>query len=106
MNSAQRILFIFFFIGNTLASWGQDTLLLFHPTAYNLEVIQKLVDEDLLSLEGYHLLGVYHPGEVYDYTKAEAYIDSHLAAPFSIRAIHGELGPGNIYGSSSFRQEF
>ena len=37
-------------------SRGQDTVLLFHPTAYNLELIQKLVEKDLFPLEGYHVL--------------------------------------------------
>lgn len=106
MNTAQRILCISILISNTLASWGQDTLVLFHPTAYNLEVIQNLVDEGLLSLEGYHLLGVYHPEEVYDYTKAEAYIESHRAAPYSLRVITGDLGPENIYRSNPATMQF
>ncbi|MCK5067334.1 MAG: gamma-glutamyl-gamma-aminobutyrate hydrolase family protein [Bacteroidales bacterium] len=110
MKTVRRFLFITFLISKALGSSGQDTLLLFHPTAYNLGVVQSLVDEGLLSLEGYHLLGIYHPGEVYDYTKAEVYLESHRAAPFSLRRIQGELGPENIYGSNpatlQFRQLF
>ena len=94
----------------TLSSRGQDTVLLFHPTAYNLEVIQKLVDEELFNLDGYHLLGVYHPGETYDYSKAEAYIDQHKNSPFSLREIKGELVPANIFrenpATGQFRELF
>ena len=89
---------------------GQDTLLLFHPTDYNLELVQKLMDEGVFLLEGYHLLGVYHPGESYDYSKAEAYIDEHSAKQFSLRKIIGQLGAENIFGenpaSIQFRELF
>jgi putative glutamine amidotransferase len=106
MKTVQRILCIYFLIISTVASRGQDTLLLFHPTAYNFQVIQNLVDEDLLSLDGYHLLGVYHPKEDYDYSRAEAYLEEHSAAPFSLRTIHGELGPAYIFGSNSATRQF
>ncbi len=76
---------------------GQDTLLLFHPTAYNLEVIQNLMDEDILSLEEYHILGVYHEYETYDYEKAEEYMRLHPTEHFSLLEVAGTLEPGNIF---------
>ena len=106
MKAVYRFLCLSFLLSNTLSSWGQDTLLLFHPTAYNIRVVQNLVDEGLLSLEGYHVLGVYHPGEVYDYTQAEAYLQSQQSAPFSLRAIKAELGPENLFGSNPATQHF
>jgi putative glutamine amidotransferase len=106
MKTVNRILCLTFLLSNTLASSGQDTLLLFHPTAYNFEVVQNLVDEGLLSLEGYHLLGVYHPKEMYDYTQAEAYLQSQQTAPFSLRAIQAELGPENLFGNNPATQQF
>lgn len=85
---------------------GQDTVLLFHPTAYNLEVIQNLVDQGLFRLEGYHVLGVYHSGENYDYLRSEAYIDSTGNALFSLKEITGELDPANIYGKNDATKDF
>ena len=94
----------------SLSARGQDTVLLFHPTAYNLEVIQKLVEDDLFPLDGYHVLGVYHPGESYDYSKTEAYIDQHRSTLFSLREVKGELGPENIFrenpATGQFRELF
>ncbi len=94
----------------SLYAVGQDTVLMFHPTAYNLEVVQKLVDEGLFSLDGYHLLGVYHKGERYDYSDAKAYIDLHSATHFSLREIKGELEPENIFrknpATGQFRELF
>ena len=90
----------------SLCSSGQDTLLLFHPTAYNLEVIQKLLDEELFQLEAYHVLGVYHPGETYDYSKAKAYIDQNKASHFSLREVKGELGPAYIFRENPASGQF
>lgn len=89
-----------------LSSRGQDTVLLFHPTAYNLEVIQKLVDGELFSLDAYHVLGVYHPGERYDYSEALAYIDLHPDSKFSLEEIKGELGPDNIFRANDASAQF
>jgi len=90
----------------TLYTNGQDTVLLFHPTSYNLEVIQKLVDEGLFSMDGYFLLGVYHQGEKYDYREAEAYIDQHKASQIGLREIKGELEPDNIFRENQATGEF
>lgn len=88
---------------------GQDTVLLFHPTAYNLEVVQNLLEEEVFLLDGYHVLGVYHPGETYDYSKAEAYIKKNYRkknALFSLREIQGELGPENIFMENPATEQF
>ena len=110
MNTVYRILCFGLLLSKTFSSWGQDTLLLFHPTAYNFQVVQNLVDEGLLSLEGYHVLGVYHPSEAYDYTQAEDYLQTQASGLFSLKAIQGVLGPDNVYASNpstpQFRQLF
>lgn len=93
-------------IALSLSGRGQDTLLLFHPTAYNLEVLQKLSEDELFQLEGYHVLGVYHSRENYDYSKAEAYISQNEGSPFSILEISGELGPENIFRENPASRQF
>jgi putative glutamine amidotransferase len=106
MKTPIRILCLGLILASSLVSRGQDTLLLFHPTAYNIQVVQNLKDGGLLMLEGYHVLGVYHPGEAYDYSEAEAYLQSMPAAPFSLRAIQAELGPDSLFGSNQASAQF
>jgi putative glutamine amidotransferase len=110
MKLRKSIAVLIFLFSITLYTSGQDTVLLFHPTAYNLEIFQKLADEGLCSMKGYHLLGVYHHGESYDYSEAQAYIEDHQASQISLREIQGELGPENIFRnnqlSSVFRELF
>mgnify|MGYP001828463767 FL=1 len=106
MKHIRSIFSLILLLSLNLSSKAQDTLLLFHPTAYNLEVFQKLLDEGLFTMDGYHLLGVYHPGESYDYSKALAYIDKEHCSHVSLRQIKGELGPENIYGEHQASDQF
>lgn len=110
MNLRKSITGLFLFLSITLYTHGQDTLLLFHPTSYNLEIIQTLVDDELFSLDGYFILGVYHQSERYDYSEAEAYIDQNKVTHFGLREIHGDLEPDNIFSKNqatgAFRELF
>lgn len=110
MRTKLRILCVSLLLSQTYFSRAQDTLLLFHPTAYNFQVIQNLANEGLLSLNAYHVLGVYHPKESYDYAKTEAYLDEQNSKHFSLRAIEADLGPENVYkengATSQFKQLF
>jgi len=90
----------------SISALGQDTILLFHPTAYNLEVIRKLEDEKLFPLDGYHVLGVYHAGENYDYSNSEAYIAQKGKSLFSLKEISEKLVPDNIFRENSSTRTF
>jgi putative glutamine amidotransferase len=90
----------------TFSSRGQDTVLLFHPTAYNLEVVQKLMDEGFFRLKGYHILGVFHSRERYDYSEAESYLNRHPEAPFSLREVADSLNSGNLFRENAATERF
>ncbi len=85
---------------------GQDTLLLFHPTASNIEVIRNLEKAKLLNLEGYHILGVYHSREAYDYEKARTALLEDPDSRFSFQAVKGELEQEVLFGSNNCTEEF
>lgn len=85
---------------------AQDTILLFHPTAYNLELFQLLADEGIFDLNGYHVLGVYHEKESYDYSQAEVYIAHHPASRMSLQVIKGALDPGNLFRENGCSGQF
>ena len=72
-----------------MITWAtaQDTLLLFHPTAYNLDVIETLVNEGMLDLEGYHVLGVYHIDECYQYDSSRVRIVRMNPPRYSLCAV-------------------
>jgi len=85
---------------------GQDTLLMFHPTAYNLEVISQLMDQDILDMDGMHLLGICHQQETYDYSQALQFLKEHPELPFSIRSFSCELDVGHLYALNDCSKPF
>ena len=85
---------------------AQDTLLLFHPTADNMEVIEKLVLERLFDLDGYHVVGVFHSGETYDYDQARRWLNENPDGPFTLREIRNPLEPGNLFGANECSEDF
>jgi len=91
-----------------MITWAtaQDTLLLFHPTAYNLDVIETLVNEGMLDLEGYHVLGVYHIDECYQYDSSRVRIVRMNPPRYSLCEITDSLGPGNLFGANGCSGEF
>jgi putative glutamine amidotransferase len=94
----------------TIRLQGQDTLLLFHPTSDNLAILENLVGKEMIDLEGYHVLGVYHVDEVYDFIRSSEWLLSHPDFPGSLREVKGALEPGVLFGinacSSTFRELF
>lgn len=85
---------------------AQDTLLIFHPTAYNLELMHRLSEEQILNLDGIHVLGVYHRKEVYDFNQARAYLRENPDLPYSLREISGKLDPGSLFGNNDCSADF
>jgi putative glutamine amidotransferase len=85
---------------------AQDTLLLFHPTADNLEVLENLARMDMLDLKGYHILGIYHAGEVYDYDLARDMIRDRNDDLFSLRELNGQLNPWELFGPNGCTEDF
>jgi len=92
----------FFLLQNS----AQDTLLLFHPTAYNLQVFQNLLDEGIFSPGDYHILGVYHEREAYDYEKTRDYLHTHPGNLFSLQLVSGDLQAENLFCKNSCTDQF
>jgi putative glutamine amidotransferase len=90
-------LVILFLVLRVITVPAQDTLLLFHPTVENLEVIRNLSEKGLLDLEGIHILGICHSGENYDYHKSLAYLDSIADDSYSLREISAGLQQDGLF---------
>ncbi len=80
--------------------------MLFHPTAGNLEVIQRLRDKQILDLEGIHILGVYHERETYDYSGADSFMDDHPGFTVSLLEIKDSLAPGHLFQENECSRVF
>ncbi|MEN8155338.1 MAG: gamma-glutamyl-gamma-aminobutyrate hydrolase family protein [Bacteroidota bacterium] len=92
----------------SVTAWtsAQDTLLLFNPTAGNIATIQNLAEEKLLNLEGYHILGIYHAGEAYDYEETRASLLDNPDHRFSLRQVDGALDRKVLFGNNDCTVQF
>lgn len=85
---------------------AQDTLLLFHPTAYNLELLRQLSEEHILDLDGIHVLGVFHSQEAYDFNRSRSFLNEHPEIPFSLKQVEGTLRPATLFGVNECTADF
>jgi len=85
---------------------GQDTLLMVHPTADNIHLVDRLIGQGIFPLEGYHLLGVFHEDEAYDYGEAADYIRDHRLQYVSLKEVKGKLDPYHISVTNSCSDQF
>ncbi|MEZ5070504.1 MAG: gamma-glutamyl-gamma-aminobutyrate hydrolase family protein [Bacteroidales bacterium] len=85
---------------------AQDTLLLFHPTAYNLALFHDLIREGTFPLDDYHILGVYHEKEAYDYSRSALYLFETKCTDMSLREVTGELTPDNCFAGNPCSETF
>jgi len=104
-------LLVILFLGSTFLLSAQDTLLLFHPTAYNLPSFKKLSGEGFIDLEGFHVLGIFHEGEiVYDYRESSEFLRESGRIDYSIRSIPGPWEKESVFreneSSDAFRTLF
>lgn len=85
---------------------GQDTLLVIHPTADNIHLLDQLIEKGYFPLEGYHLLGVYHEDESYDYEKASDFIRDHRLRHVSLVEVKGTLDADNTFLTNNCTDQF
>lgn len=99
------LLALFFIVSHTLQA-QKDTILLFHPTAYNIATIDYLLNNNILDLNEFHFKGVYHSAESYDYKAAQGYLDTNPLLPFSLHGVFNELPQNMIFRINLCSPEF
>jgi putative glutamine amidotransferase len=103
--SPVALLFLILF-STSMRLTGQDTLLLFHPTVDNLHVILQLSKNNVLDLNGIHVLGVYHGKEKYEYRLSREFLAGQPDLPFSLTACESELSPDHLYKKNGCSDTF
>ncbi|MGC9375418.1 MAG: gamma-glutamyl-gamma-aminobutyrate hydrolase family protein [Bacteroidales bacterium] len=96
-------LFLFvtiFFVSIQL--WSQDkTLVLVHPTEYNLKLFTFLVHQKIVNVDDLKILGVYHEKETYDYTLSKSFIEKNTELPIKLIEVHEDINAKNLYQKNS-----
>jgi len=69
-------------------------------------VFQRLDADDMLCLDGYHLLGVYHHGESYDYAEAATFLDENPGLDASLHEVSIDLKEEELFSSNAWSKDF
>lgn len=86
---------------------GESHLVLMHPTVSNIRTVNNLLRKDILILDDFNFVGVFHSGERYDYERTKKFIDTaRLAAPFYLHKIHEEIAVDDLYGENALSKHF
>jgi len=81
-------------------------LLVVHPTADNLRLLDQLIRQGIFPVADVHLLGVYHQDETYDYEKSSAYIREKNLLNMSLTEVTGALDPDDVRRKNSCTGQF
>ncbi len=82
-------------------------LVLMHPTVSNIRTMNNLLRKDILNLDDFSFVGVFHSGERYDYETAKTFIDTaRLAAPFYLHKLQGDIAVDALYEKNALSKNF
>jgi putative glutamine amidotransferase len=87
-------------------------IVLANPTARNIEITAFLISHGIFSVntESVRFLGVFHPGQTYDFSQSQAYIDQHNLTWISLREIPGKITTEDVFSHNdctpAFREVF
>lgn len=83
-------------------------IVLANPTARNIEIIEFLIHRGIFSVntEQVSFLGIFHPGQAYDFSQSQAYIDQHQLGWISLREVNGEITTEDVFRHNEFTQAF
>lgn len=103
----KTILFVVAFFVLAIQLWGQEkTLVLVHPTEYNLELFTHLVNQEIVKIDDLKIVGVYHEKETYDYSRSISFIKKNSEIPITLLEVHNDIDPNNLYQKNSLTEIF
>ena len=81
-------------------------ILMTSPTIQNIERINYLINNEIIYIGKYEIIGIYFFSEKYDYTQSIRYIrDNHLVN-FHMQKITGTLTKENVFSSNNLTNNF
>ena len=75
----------------------ENTLVLVHPTEYNLKIFTYLIDHEIIEIKNLKIIGVYHKNEVYDFSKSELFLTNNNYPYIELKKISEEILPNQLF---------
>lgn len=87
---------------------NDKVLVLTHPTVHNLKTFVTLIEEGLVRLPGYKVVGVFYDKGRYDFSETEAFLDtaSHLPVDISLHSIEDTLSKNALFTNNPLSDDF
>lgn len=79
----------------------EKTLILVHPTEYNLSLFTYLVNQKIVEIDDLKIMGVYHKNETYDYSRSISFIEKNKEIPIVLIEVHNDIDANNLYQKNS-----
>ena len=82
--------------------------MLTHPTVSNLEVMINLMEKDMIGLDHWQLIGVYHKHERYDYARSRQYLDTlqYEGPRITLRQFNDTIHAGVLYRKNALSDDY
>lgn len=85
---------------------ANPTLILVHPTEYNIKMFNYLVENHIVNIENLIVIGVYHEKEGYDYSASYKYLENNNLRYFKMQRITEDIQLMDIYTQNNCSEKF
>ncbi len=82
------------------------TLILVHPTEYNIKMFNYLIENRIVNIENLMVIGVYHEKEVYDYSASYKYLENNNLGYFKMQKITEDIQMSDIFVQNNCSNRF
>lgn len=84
----------------------EKTLIMVHPTEYNLKLFTYLIDHELIEIDHLNIIGVYHSGETYDYSKSIDFLNNNSYPYIKLQEISDPVQANQLYENNQLSNTF
>ncbi len=82
------------------------TLILVHPTEYNLKMFINLIERRIVNIDNLIVIGVYHVNEEYDYTESEKFLENKKLQNIRLEKISQNISLEDIFKENDCSDKF
>jgi len=106
MKKSLILLAILICIANFSFAQNDNTLIIVHPTKYNLSLFNYLLENKIIEINNLKIIGVYYSKENYDYSESENFINNHQLSFIELKEIKEELHSNQLYKNNNLTPTF
>ncbi len=92
--------------GETTAPNETVTIAVLHPSVGTIKALLALREKGLIRIPHLKVLGVYHAGQLTDYSKSKEFVTANNLDWFSFHAVSGPLSEDTLFQRNACSQEF